>query len=206
MSTAGDQASPQRSDAAVKNRRPTMNTRRRPSRSAARPPSSSRPAKRERVGAQHPLQALLGEAEVGFDRGQRHDHDRSVEDDHEEGTAEERERPPAAGIENGRGRQLPDGGGRFPQEPPPSPACVRRRRAAWGGRRSGLCGAIGPLERPGMRISPSPDPPVSAVCVLVAIAGDVRFAVAARPDPGSVQLPVSPRLGTRFGGVAAARA
>jgi hypothetical protein len=44
-SAAGDQASPQMSDAAVKNRTPVMNRRRRPSRSAARPPSKSRPPK-----------------------------------------------------------------------------------------------------------------------------------------------------------------
>ncbi len=44
ISAPADQASPHSSEAVVKNRRPTMNTRRRPSRSAARPPSSSRPA------------------------------------------------------------------------------------------------------------------------------------------------------------------
>ena len=42
-STAGDQASPHMSDAAVNSKTPAMNTRLRPSRSAARPPSSSRP-------------------------------------------------------------------------------------------------------------------------------------------------------------------
>src|SRR5919197_1310314 len=52
-------------------------------------------AEGERVGAQHPLQALLREADVRLDRGQRHEHDRAVEDHHEEGAAEERERPPA---------------------------------------------------------------------------------------------------------------
>ena len=55
-------------------------------------------AEGERVGAQHPLQALLGEAEVRLDRGQRHEHDRGVEEHHEEGAAEERKRPPAPGI------------------------------------------------------------------------------------------------------------
>ena len=45
ISAPGDQASPQSSDASVKNRSPTMNRRRRPSRSAARPPSRSSPAK-----------------------------------------------------------------------------------------------------------------------------------------------------------------
>jgi hypothetical protein len=52
----------------------------------------------ERVGAQHPLQALLGEAEVRLDRWQRHEHDRGVDDHHEESAAEERKRPPAPGA------------------------------------------------------------------------------------------------------------
>src|SRR6185436_8476543 len=61
-------------------------------------------AEGECVCAQHPLQALLRETEVGTDRGQRHDRDRAVQDHHEEGAAEERERPPAARIEKGRRR------------------------------------------------------------------------------------------------------
>jgi hypothetical protein len=52
----------------------------------------------DRVGADHPLQPLLREAQSFVDRGQRDDHDVGVEDDHEERPAEERERPPAAGI------------------------------------------------------------------------------------------------------------
>ena len=52
----------------------------------------------ERVGADHPLQPLLREAEFGLDRGQRDDHDVRVEDHHEERSAEERERPPAARV------------------------------------------------------------------------------------------------------------
>jgi hypothetical protein len=42
---------------------------------------------RDRVGAHHPLQVLLAEAEVGLDRRQGHVHDRDVEDDHELGRA-----------------------------------------------------------------------------------------------------------------------
>ena len=103
ISAAGDQASPQRSEAAVKTTRPNMNTRRRPSRSAARPPRRSRPGERQRVGADDPLQALLREAEVALDRRQRDGHDRRVEDDHEEGAAEQRERPPAARVGGGLG-------------------------------------------------------------------------------------------------------
>ncbi len=57
-------------------------------------------AEGERVGAQHPLQAVLREAEVGSDRGQRHEHDRAVEEHHEKGAAEQRKRPPAARIGN----------------------------------------------------------------------------------------------------------
>ena len=67
-------------------------------RSAARP-SKEQAAEGEPVGAQHPLQALLREAEVGSDRGQRHEDDRAVEDHHEESAAEERKRPSTPGIE-----------------------------------------------------------------------------------------------------------
>src|SRR4029450_3124740 len=61
-------------------------------------PEQQQAAEGERVGAQHPLQPLLGEADVRLDRGQRHEHDRGVEQHHEEGAAEERKRPPPAGI------------------------------------------------------------------------------------------------------------
>ena len=40
-------------------------------------------AEHDRVGGDHPLEALLAEVEVGLDRRQRHVHDRDVEDDHE---------------------------------------------------------------------------------------------------------------------------
>ena len=53
-------------------------------------------AEDERVGADHPLQVLLREPEVGLDRGQRDVHDRDVEDDHELHDAEEGECPPFA--------------------------------------------------------------------------------------------------------------
>src|SRR5215813_9181949 len=63
-SAAGDQASPHMSDAAVKNRTPAMNTRRHPSRSAARPPEQEQAAEGEGIGAQHPWQILLREAQA----------------------------------------------------------------------------------------------------------------------------------------------
>src|SRR5262249_55927598 len=65
-----------------------------------------------------PLQTLLREAEVGAERGQRHEHDRAVEDHHEEGAAEERERPPAAGIESRYGRGARGRRGRGRDEAP----------------------------------------------------------------------------------------
>src|SRR5438552_894654 len=37
----------------------------------------------DRVGGDHPLQALLREVKIGLDRRQRYVHDRDVEDDHE---------------------------------------------------------------------------------------------------------------------------
>ena len=42
-------------------------------------------AEHDRVGGDHPLQALLAEVEVGLDRRQRDVHDRDVEHDHELG-------------------------------------------------------------------------------------------------------------------------
>ena len=76
-------------------------------------------AEGERVGAQHPRQVLLRKAEIGSDRGQRHDRDRAVEKHHEERAAKKRERPPAARIETG-GRQARDRCGRFHHQPPKS--------------------------------------------------------------------------------------
>jgi hypothetical protein len=74
----------------------------------------------EGIGAHHPLQPLRGEGEVLLDRGESDGHDRCVENDHEEGAAEEGERPPAAGIESGRGREARDRRGRFHHQPPKS--------------------------------------------------------------------------------------
>ena len=54
------------------------------------------PAEGERVGADHPLQAGRGEAELASHRRQRHGHDRHVEDEQELGAAQERERRPAS--------------------------------------------------------------------------------------------------------------
>ena len=47
------------------------------------PTQQQEAAEEERVGADHPLQVLLGEAQVGLNRGQGHVHDRDVEHDHE---------------------------------------------------------------------------------------------------------------------------
>ena len=48
----------------------------------------------ERVGADHPLEVLLGEPEIHLDRREGDVHDRDVEDDHELDDAQERQRPP----------------------------------------------------------------------------------------------------------------
>jgi hypothetical protein len=52
------------------------------------------PTEEERVGADHPLQVLLREAQVDLDRREGHVHDRDVEDDHELHRAQERQRKP----------------------------------------------------------------------------------------------------------------
>ncbi len=49
----------------------------------------------ERVGADHPLEVLLREPEIGLDRRQGDVHDRDVEHDHELDDAEERQRQPS---------------------------------------------------------------------------------------------------------------
>jgi hypothetical protein len=51
-------------------------------------------AEDERVRADHPLQVLLRESEVGLNRRQGDVHDRDVEHDHELDDAEKRQRPP----------------------------------------------------------------------------------------------------------------
>ena len=55
-------------------------------------------AEEDRVGGDHPLQALLREVQVGPDRRQRDVHDRDVEHDHELRRDDHRQREPAAAI------------------------------------------------------------------------------------------------------------
>ena len=55
-------------------------------------------AEEDRVGGDHPLEALLAEVEVGLDRRQRDVDDRDVEDDHELGRHEDGEAKPSATI------------------------------------------------------------------------------------------------------------
>ena len=52
----------------------------------------------DRVGGDHPLQALLREVQVGPDRRQRDVHDRDVEDDHELRGDDHRQREPAPAV------------------------------------------------------------------------------------------------------------
>ena len=54
------------------------------------PAEQQEAAEHERVGADHPLQVLLGEPEVDLDGRQRDVHDRDVEDHHELHDAEAR--------------------------------------------------------------------------------------------------------------------
>ena len=98
MSAAGDQASPQ-SERGDGEEEDADDEHPPAPEQVGRPSSEQQQAgEGERVGADHPLQPLLREAEVGLDRGQRDDHDRRVEDHHQEGAAEEGERPPATRI------------------------------------------------------------------------------------------------------------
>ena len=67
------------------------------------PAQQQEAAEEERVGADHPLQVFLGEAQVDLDRGQRHVHDRDVEHDHELHEQEQREPVPLASSGCGHG-------------------------------------------------------------------------------------------------------
>ncbi len=91
-------ATPATSEPSANTTRPAMNIRRRPSRSASAAAEQQEAAEDERVGADHPLEVLLREAEVDLDRRQGDVHDRDVEDDHELHDAQDRERPPLAII------------------------------------------------------------------------------------------------------------
>jgi hypothetical protein len=91
MSDSSLQASPQRSEpneAAHEDAPPAEDV-------GEAPAQQEEAAEDERVGADHPLEVLLGEAEVGLDRRERDVHDRDVEHDHELDGAEQRERPPS---------------------------------------------------------------------------------------------------------------
>ena len=65
-------------------------------------------AEGDQVGVDDPREARLGEAEVALDRGQRHVHDRRVEDDHEHSGAQHDERGPAVTVGSGHTRTVTD--------------------------------------------------------------------------------------------------
>ena len=98
ISAPGDQASPHSSEASVKSSEPDHEQPAAAEQVGGTAAQQEQTGEGERVGADHPLQPLLGEVESRLDRGQRDDHDIGVEDDHEERAAEQRERPPAAWI------------------------------------------------------------------------------------------------------------
>ena len=62
------------------------------------PTQEEEPAEHEGVRADHPLQVLLGEPQVHLDRGQRHVHDRDVEDHHELDHAQKCQGQPLATV------------------------------------------------------------------------------------------------------------
>ena len=64
-------------------------------------------AEEDRVGGDHPLQALLAEVQVVLDRRQRDVHDRDIEHDHELGGDDHREGEPAAPVAVPGSGQLP---------------------------------------------------------------------------------------------------
>src|SRR3954470_24189821 len=104
-SIASDCDSPHASDAPANSAMPAMNRRRRPSRSAATAPGPVRgtpaeqqePSEDQRVGVEHPRQALLGEADLVLDARQRDVHDGRVEHHHELGHRDDGEHRVGAG-------------------------------------------------------------------------------------------------------------
>ena len=82
-STVSVCASPPASEAPANTSKPVMSMRRRPSRSAGAPAEQQESAVGEDVAVDHPLEALLAEAEIRPDRGQGDVQDRRVEDVHE---------------------------------------------------------------------------------------------------------------------------
>ena len=56
------------------------------------------PAERDQVGVDDPGEVGLGETKIVLDRGQRHVHDRRVEDDHQHAEAEHVQGCPAVGV------------------------------------------------------------------------------------------------------------
>src|SRR5262249_7088338 len=70
-----------------------------PSEQVGKPsPEQKDAAEEDRVRGDHPLQALLGEVEIGADRRKRDVHDCDVEDDHELRRHDERQREPLPAI------------------------------------------------------------------------------------------------------------
>jgi hypothetical protein len=69
-------------------------------------PEQENAAEEDRVGGDHPLQALLREVKVGPDRGQGYIHDRDVQDDHELGGDDHRQGDPAFRVSLGVSRGL----------------------------------------------------------------------------------------------------
>jgi hypothetical protein len=63
-------------------------------------------AEEDRVGGDHPLEALLAEVEVGLDRGKRNVHDGDIENDHELGRDDHGERKPALSVVEGTHKDL----------------------------------------------------------------------------------------------------
>ena len=113
------------------------------------PAQQQEAAEGQHVGVDDPGQVLLGEVEVLADRRQRDVDDRRVEHDDELGAAEQRQRQPAAALEN-----LGVGHGRLPIEPGQT---SERRRSAYGFRlpqasstRSITCGSTGMVATVGL--------------------------------------------------------
>src|ERR1043166_280873 len=97
ISEPSDQARPSSSELMVKSARPAKQA---PATEEVGQASTEQEhaAEEQRVGGDHPLEALLREMKVGLDRGESDVHDRDVEHDHELRRDDHCQHPPAPAI------------------------------------------------------------------------------------------------------------
>ena len=98
ISEPSDQASPSSSELTVKSGEARHEEATAPEQVRETAAEQQHAAEEDRVGGDHPLQALLREVQIGLDRRQRDVHDRDVEHDHELRGDDHRQCPPPSAV------------------------------------------------------------------------------------------------------------